>query len=194
MSTYYDYPSEERSRGYRTSRRSKRNGRNETEDGFQCKHCHNFVSSLNLLSGVQNRNHCPYCLWSRHVDLFAAGDRLSACKAPMRPLGLTIKSTHKKYGPRNGELMLIHLCTDCGQFSINRIAADDNAETLMELFENSHQLEAPLVDRLRQEGICLLDAASRPMVLSQLFGESDNDLAESLFLRKEEMMPVPCEC
>jgi hypothetical protein len=47
---------------------------------------------------VRNRNHCPYCLWSRCLDLFRAGDRLSACKAPMQPVGLALKHTRKKYG------------------------------------------------------------------------------------------------
>ena len=64
---------------------------------FRCAHCHVIVSSAHLLSGVQNRNHCPYCLWSCHLDLFAAGDRLSACKTPMRPIGLTMKRGRNKY-------------------------------------------------------------------------------------------------
>ena len=88
-------------------------GRSRTVEGFFCKHCNGYVSSAAFLSGVQNRNHCPYCLWSRHLDLYSAGDRLSACKSSMRPIGLTSKATNKKYGPGRGELMLIHLCTDC---------------------------------------------------------------------------------
>ena len=55
---------------------------------FRCQHCGAYVSASRVLSGVSNRNHCPYCLWSRHLDLFEAGDRLAACKAPMRPVGL----------------------------------------------------------------------------------------------------------
>ncbi len=93
---------------------------------FKCAHCHVFVSSAHLISGVNNRNHCPYCLWSCHLDLYAAGDRLSACKAPMRPIGLTMKTGRNKYQRESrGELMLVHQCTDCGTLSINRIAADD---------------------------------------------------------------------
>src|SRR5688500_3395418 len=98
---------------------------------FRCAHCHALVSSAHLLSGVHNRNHCPYCLWSCHLDLFAAGDRLSACKAPMRAIGLTMKAGRNKYQPDSrGELMLIHQCTDCGALSINRIAADDDSDTV----------------------------------------------------------------
>src|SRR5512147_2229255 len=99
---------------------------------FRCAHCHALVSSAHLFSGVNNRNHCPYCLWSCHLDLFAAGDRLSACKAPMQPIGLTMKPGRNKYRPEaHGELMLVHACTGCGSLSINRIAADDDSQTVM---------------------------------------------------------------
>ena len=40
---------------------------------FMCAHCQTIVSAAHLLSGVNNRNHCPFCLWSRHLDLYAAG-------------------------------------------------------------------------------------------------------------------------
>jgi hypothetical protein len=83
-----------------------------------------------FFSGVQHRNHCPYCLWSRHLDHEKAGDRLSACKAGMRPIGLTYKRTRKKYGDQRGEMMLVHLCLDCGKVSLNRVAADDDSEML----------------------------------------------------------------
>ena len=62
---------------------------------FKCAHCHALVLSTHLVSGVNNRNHCPYCLWSSHLELYAAGDRLSACKAPMKPIGLTMKTGRK---------------------------------------------------------------------------------------------------
>ena len=89
---------------------------------FRCAHCHVLVSSAQLLSGVNNRNHCPYCLWSCHLDLYAAGDRLSACKAPMKPIGLTMKKSRNKYRlEARGELMLIHECVDCKTLSINRM-------------------------------------------------------------------------
>jgi hypothetical protein len=98
------------------------------------------VSSAHLLSGVNNRNHCSYCLWSCHLDLFAAGDRLSACKAPMKPIGLTMKKSRNKYQrERRGELMLIHECVECRTLSINRIAADDDSETSW-LFSESFTL------------------------------------------------------
>jgi hypothetical protein len=48
---------------------------NDINADFTCKHCGAFVSALSVASGVINRNHCPFCLYSRHVDLFKAGDR-----------------------------------------------------------------------------------------------------------------------
>jgi DNA-directed RNA polymerase subunit RPC12/RpoP len=105
---------------------------------FRCIHCGQFVSAEPMLSGVQHRNHCPYCLWSRHVDLVQAGDRLAACKCGMHPVGLTFKQIHKKYG-RNalGEIMLVHACGECGKISLNRIAADDDADRIRWIFECS---------------------------------------------------------
>ena len=105
---------------------------------FKCAYCHVMVSSAHFLSGVNNRNHCPYCLWSCHLDLFAAGDRLSACKGRMKPIGLTMKHSRNKYRPDGrGELMLIHQCIECGALSINRIAADDDPSTILAIFQGS---------------------------------------------------------
>jgi hypothetical protein len=130
---------------------------------FDCRHCGLPVSSLPLISGVRNRNHCPFCLWSLHLDWWTPGDRLSACKSPMRPLGLTVKLSRKKYAaPQSGELMLIHQCQDCGGFSINRLAADDDAETLQALFRQSQRLPLELRVALQAEGISLLQASDWP--------------------------------
>ena len=158
----------------------KRTGRNQTDDGFLCKHCNVYVSSASFLSGVENRNHCPYCLWSRHMDLYAAGDRLSACKSPMKPIGLTTKATNKKYSPGRGELMLIHLCTECETLSINRIAADDIPQTVFAVFEGSFRLGALMRSRLETDGIAALTSMDSDTVHAQLFGHGP-DLAEMLF-------------
>ncbi len=106
--------------------------------GFKCRVCQAYVHSLVEISGVQNRNHCPNCLCSRHVDWLLAGDRMSACKAIMFPVGLTIKWSHNKYATvLDGELLLVHQCSECGKLSVNRIAADDRADVLRDLFRAS---------------------------------------------------------
>jgi hypothetical protein len=137
---------------------------------FRCAHCHALVSSAHLLSGVNNRNHCPYCLWSRHLDLFAAGDRLSACKAPMKPIGLTMKKDRNKYRASRGELMLIHECLDCQTLSINRIAADDDSETVMAVFQESFALGHQIHTLCQQNGIVILDVEYASLVHLQLYG------------------------
>jgi hypothetical protein len=169
------YERKEKSR-YRTAQ----TGRNTAANGFICTHCHGFVYTESGLSGVQNRNHCPYCLWSRHLDLYAAGDRLSACKSLMQPIGLTIKFTRKKYGPTRGELMLIHSCKECNRLSINRIAADDDPQMVFTVFEDSFCLSLSRRARLDTDKIFVLDAADRDMVHVQLFGQ-EAGLAAMLF-------------
>jgi hypothetical protein len=137
---------------------------------FRCKHCHNYVSTDPILSGVNNRNHCPYCLYSRHLDLYQAGDRLAACKEKMRPVALALKQTRKKYGSDQGELMLVHQCLDCGSISINRIAADDDAETILSIFESSMTLNPHVRDQISSSGIQALDESAAPVVRARLFG------------------------
>jgi len=138
---------------------------------FRWAHCHAILSCAHLLSGVNNRNHCPYCLWSCHLDLYAAGDRLSACKAPMKPIGLTMKRGRNKYQREaRGELMLIHECAECRTLSINRIAADDDSATVFAVFQESLTHGHELHTICMQYGIVPLNAEDREIVYTQLYG------------------------
>ncbi len=140
---------------------------------FRCAHCHALVSSAHQFSGVNNRNHCPYCLWSCHLDLFAAGDRLSACKSPMKPIGLTLKHGRNKYGhERGGELMLIHECVECKVLSINRIAADDDPEMVMTVFQESFALNYHVHTLCQSYGIVILNVEHIEIVHTQLYGRA----------------------
>ena len=142
---------------------------------FRCGRCGNHVSCLYMLAGVNNRNHCPYCLWSCHLDLFAAGDRLSACKGQMRPIGLTMKRSRNKYRLESGgELMLVHECMECRALSINRIAADDDAESILTLFQESLLNDHPVRQRCLQMGIVMLQADETESINRQLFGQTMN--------------------
>jgi DNA-directed RNA polymerase subunit RPC12/RpoP len=143
----------------------------ERSTSFVCSHCRNLVLTQTWVSGVQNRNHCPYCLHSRHLDLDQPGDRLSACKGIMRPIGVTLKKTHKKYGARNaGELMLIHQCQECGKLSINRIAADDDPQAILAVFIASLSLDPARQTLLAHSGIQLLNEQDMPVLRRGLFG------------------------
>jgi len=161
---------------YRAKRPSYRsvfsNPRSPTDGDFRCLHCRNYVVQTSYLSGVQNRNHCPYCLWSKHVDLHQSGDRLSACKGGMRPIGLALKKRRKKYNPENsGELMLIHQCEECGKLSINRIAADDMSEILYEVFRaSSTEIEGNSLQLEQNSSIQPLEEKDSKVLQERLFG------------------------
>jgi hypothetical protein len=150
---------------------------------FKCRNCGLFVIANRELSGVNNRNHCPRCLWSRHMDLLTAGDRKSECKSRMEPIGLTCKQTNKRYGMNvDGELMLIHRCIGCDKVSINRIAADDDIQAISQVYQKSLLLEMDIREILSEEGVFLLGAHDSSRVYRQLFGLSGelHEMMESM--------------
>ncbi len=159
-----------RSMNQRTYTRSR--GMQDTFGDFVCLHCRRLVQVHELLSGVRNRNHCPHCLSSRHLDLFEAGDRLAACKGRMRAVALTLKQDGNKYAADSGELMLVHVCDECGKVSINRIAADDDNELILQLFQRSQRLEAQGRAALVRSGIVPLGARQESVVRDRLCGRT----------------------
>lgn len=102
------------------------------EKGFICEHCRAPVST-NRFIGTSHRNHCPFCLWSKHVDEKISGDRKSRCHGMMKPIGLAFK--------KSGELMLVHLCQRCGKESRNRIAGDDDPKIILTISEEKDKEE-----------------------------------------------------
>lgn len=92
-------------------------------DEFRCRHCRTFVGALP--SGGRHRNHCPRCLYSRHVDGRRPGDRASECGASMRPVGAFLRE--------RGEHVILHRCDGCGFERHNRIAADDDFVLVLRL-------------------------------------------------------------
>jgi hypothetical protein len=84
------------------------------EEAFICTHCDFFVEPLG--KGTY-RNHCPKCLWSKHVDAEGPGDRASTCGGLMEPMSL---DQDGKKG-----FVIVHKCTKCGQISRNKAAPDD---------------------------------------------------------------------
>ena len=149
---------------------------------FNCKVCGLYVTSHRVVSGVEHRNHCPNCLYSRHLDLFTAGDRLCACKGMMIPVGLTIKRTTDKYNTdASGELMLVHHCLDCGALSINRIAADDDPLKLWAIFQNN--LRENNSNCVNTEGaIHFLQDEDQQLLQFRLFGRSSPAYPEKVHI------------
>ena len=160
-----------RNNRFHSSTPMRRNHTHASEQGFICVQCRLYVSCAPDVAGVQNRNHCPGCLWSRHLDWRSAGDRLSICQAAMRPIGLTTKRGRNKYArERDGELMLIHQCTACETVVINRIAADDSAVAILALFETSYQTSAAFRAKLDESGVFILTGNDRDLVRRRLYG------------------------
>ncbi|MBN2676585.1 MAG: RNHCP domain-containing protein [Anaerolineaceae bacterium] len=168
-------PEEALSEAVDTCRRDRSNLENPS---FRCCHCKAWVESNPDLAGVKHRNHCPLCLFSRHLDENKAGDRRSGCHAAMRPIGLTCKPSHNKYGSADGELMLVHRCLGCGKLSINRIAADDNAEALLIIFNDSGCIDGHLMEMIARQGIHLLGQHDLNIVLSRLYGSGPTAIEE----------------
>ncbi|MGI8485308.1 MAG: RNHCP domain-containing protein [Thermomicrobiales bacterium] len=110
--------------------------RTEQDQAFKCGHCKQFIGAP--LSGGKHRNHCPNCLYSKHVDRSMPGDRRSDCGSLMAPVGVLSR--------RNGEQMILHRCLGCGKEAPNRIAADDDPTLLLRIapVQPLHGRESPL--------------------------------------------------
>ncbi|MDD6799174.1 MAG: RNHCP domain-containing protein [Firmicutes bacterium] len=95
------------------------------DEGFICAHCGKKVEPL----GYSSRNHCPFCLWSIHLDV-NPGDRAAECGGLMEPVGA-------ETDPRRG-FVIIHRCTKCGAVRRNKAAHEakvqpDNISKLIKL-------------------------------------------------------------
>jgi hypothetical protein len=88
---------------------------------FNCENC----NQKNPLLKGSCRNHCVFCLYSKHVDEEVPGDRKSNCFGLMEPVELD-QNAEKGY-------VIIHKCTKCGKKSRNKVAFDDNFDTVIKL-------------------------------------------------------------
>ena len=95
---------------------------NPSDEPFRCQTCGRLVTPQG--AGTRHRNHCPYCLCSKHLDA-EPGDRAADCGGTMEPIAVWVR--------KDGEWAIIHRCKICGALSSNRIAADDNPLKLMSL-------------------------------------------------------------
>ncbi|MBN1169024.1 RNHCP domain-containing protein [Candidatus Woesebacteria bacterium] len=123
------------------------------------------------LIGTKHRNHCPYCLWSLHVDN-RPGDRMCDCRSRMKPIGLTFGQLqiNRYTGRTTGEIKLVHLCLGCSAIKVNRIAGDDNCHTILEVFNSSLEISTELKNRLERQDIFLLTKEDKDELLIALFG------------------------
>ena len=92
------------------------------DEEFVCENCGSKVKKL----GYSCRNHCPVCLYSKHVDI-NPGDRAENCNGMLEPIGLDINK--KGY-------VIIFKCKKCGAIRRNIAAEDDNMELIIKLSTN----------------------------------------------------------
>jgi len=142
------------------------------QNNFVCLHCREQVSDSAFM-GTISRNHCPFCLWSKHVDREKPGDRSDSCGGAMEPIGLTFKrKSPDKYGKKQlGELMLVHHCLSCGKISLNRLAGDDEVKIILKIFEKSLKINPEEKRSLSDRKISLLQAKDRKQIEIQLLGK-----------------------
>jgi rubrerythrin len=88
-----------------------------TIEDFICGNCGAKVK------GNGYTNHCPVCLWSKHVDV-NPGDRMNSCGGMMKPVAVELN--HNEY-------ILIHKCQKCGIEKKNKTSPEDNFESLLKL-------------------------------------------------------------
>lgn len=84
---------------------------------FTCEHCGREVE------GTGFTNHCPACLWAKHVDV-NPGDRASRCGGLMQPVAVEQK---------RGRYVLLHRCMRCGLERRNRVADVDDFERVLDV-------------------------------------------------------------
>ena len=85
-------------------------------EDFTCDHCGAAVT------GDGYTNHCPKCLYSKHVDN-NPGDRANSCHGLMAPIRIQKNS--------KGDLTILHRCEKCGFEKPNKMTeADDFNKTL----------------------------------------------------------------
>ena len=92
------------------------------DEKFICENCGKEVPKLEYSA----RDHCPYCLYSKHVDI-TPGDRLNECKGLLKPIGIEkFKDTYK----------IIYKCEICHEQHKNIIAIDDDMNEIIKISSN----------------------------------------------------------
>ncbi len=88
-----------------------------TVEDFTCAQCGAYVR------GSGFTNHCPVCLWSKHVDIHP-GDRAAACGGMMKPVSVEGSSP---------DYTLVHRCLVCAMERRNRTVHQDSAAAIVAL-------------------------------------------------------------
>lgn len=90
-------------------------------ENFKCENC-----GFEVI-GSGYTNHCPKCLWSKHVDVFP-GDREYECCGMMKPIGIVKESDG---------FVIVHKCQKCGIEKKNKVSKDDIFEEIVKISQFS---------------------------------------------------------
>ena len=91
-------------------------------EDFNCAHCGAVVR------GNGYTNHCPKCLWSKHVDN-NPGDRASQCGGMMEPVSIE---------QSGGKWIIIHKCVVCRKTIRQKASDDDDINAIIALSSDSN--------------------------------------------------------
>lgn len=86
-------------------------------EDFVCENCGS------LVKGDGYTNHCPYCLFSKHVDI-NPGDRESTCGGIMKPT--SVENGRKGF-------IITFRCKKCGHVKRNKSSKEDDVNKIIEL-------------------------------------------------------------
>ncbi len=103
------------------------------KEDFVCEKCGAEVK------GNGYTNHCPICLWSKHVDVIP-GDRqaLLTCGGLMKPLSIE--------GTTGQGYSVVHECIKCGHRKKNGLSKKDNEDVVLAV------IKADVEKKLNQPG------------------------------------------
>ena len=91
-------------------------------EDFTCGNCGFKVK------GTGFTNHCPKCLYSKHVDI-NPGDRKEACQGLMKPVSLESKGDKE---------IILHKCIKCGLEKCNKVHPEDNRKQVQNININNY--------------------------------------------------------
>jgi hypothetical protein len=89
----------------------------KNKEDFMCNQCGFAVK------GSGYTNHCPKCLWSKHVDIHP-GDRAATCLGMMKPVAFLKKGD---------EYVLTHKCIVCGYEKPNILEEGDDFDVAVKI-------------------------------------------------------------
>jgi len=87
-------------------------------EDFVCGNCGEKVA------GDGYTDHCPKCLWGKHVDKEIPGDRAAECKQLMEP----IKTIYQK-----DVFRIVYRCQGCRHEFVVKTGENDNRDLLIKL-------------------------------------------------------------